>query len=210
MFDIMTDAYWQKMNAKQREELDNYCLNDMMELKFLCFQLSKKIGGISEADYYDLYSIGLSVLADSINKYDWGQKKCKFRTYLSGNIRRKYSTYMRDANREMRSSTTTDEDGNKVFIKNKSLDQMNREDVSLSEKIGTVSDAFETIFRSEFDNPKYKEYFSRLSNTQRKILFMLVDKYKPEQIKKELKLSTKQYMANMAAIQAYENTRILM
>ena len=117
---------------------------------------------------------------------------------------------MRDANREMRSSTTTDEDGNKVFIKNKSLDQMNREDVSLSEKIGTVSDAFETIFRSEFDNPKYKEYFSRLSNTQRKILFMLVDKYKPEQIKKELKLSTKQYMANMAAIQAYENTRILM
>ena len=58
MFDIMTDAYWQKMNAKQREELDNYCLNDMMELKFLCFQLSKKIGGISEADYDDLYSIG--------------------------------------------------------------------------------------------------------------------------------------------------------
>lgn len=210
MFDIMTDAYWQKMNAKQREELDKYCLNDMMELKFLCFQLSKKIGGISEADYDDLYSIGLSVLADSINKYDWDQKKCKFRTYLSGNIRRKYSTYMRDANREMRSSTTTDEDGNKVFIKNKSLDQMSREDVSLSEKIGTVSDVFETIFRSEFDNPKYKEYFSRLSNTQRKILFMLVDKYKPEQIKKELKLSTKQYMANMAAIQAYENTRILM
>lgn len=68
------------------EEMKTYCDNNMKELKKICYPMLVKIGGISNKDYDDFYSIALEVLADSVVKYD--SSKSKFRTFLIGNIKK--------------------------------------------------------------------------------------------------------------------------
>ena len=81
--------------------LEEYCANEMKKLKQICYPLLIKIGGISEKDYDDFYSIALDALADSALRYD-ETKKCQFNTFLIGNIRRKFNTEIRDRNRAKR------------------------------------------------------------------------------------------------------------
>ena len=71
--------------------LEEYCANEMKKLKQICYPLLIKIGGISEKDYDDFYSIALDALADSALRYD-ETKKCQFYKFLIGNIRRKFNT----------------------------------------------------------------------------------------------------------------------
>ena len=52
------------------------------------------IGGISNKDYDDFYSIGLEALYDSSKRFD--ESKSQFQTFLIGNIKRKFKTEIRD------------------------------------------------------------------------------------------------------------------
>lgn len=180
--------------------LEEYCANEMKKLKQICYPLLIKIGGISEKDYDDFYSIALDALADSVLRYD-ETKKCQFNTFLVGNIRRKFNTEIRDRNRAKRIPAK----------KLESTSNLVTEDgVELGETIPSKFDTYETACEYLFEGTKIERYLDKLSYTQRKIVSLLSDGYKAKEIRELLHMDSKQYSNNLAAIQAYENIRELM
>lgn len=180
--------------------LEEYCANEMKKLKQICYPLLIKIGGISEKDYDDFYSIALDALADSVLRYD-ETKKCQFSTFLIGNIRRKFNTEIRDRNRAKRIPAK----------KLESTSNLVTEDgVELGETIPSKFDTHETACEYLFEGTKIERYLDKLSYTQRKIVSLLSDGYKAKEIRELLHMDSKQYSNNLAAIQAYENIRELM
>lgn len=140
------------MDSIQQEQiLYRYCANKMQKLKQICYPKICKIGGISQMDHDDLYSIALDVLRYSVERYDDSQG-CKFSTYLNGNIDRKFSTYVRDKLREKRSGVAQyDEDGNRVFNQNISLDENAEDGTDLKDKIASDFNTEDQVFR-KIDN----------------------------------------------------------
>lgn len=180
--------------------LEEYCANEMKKLKQICYPLLIKIGGISEKDYDDFYSIALDALADSVLRYD-ETKKCQFNTFLIGNIRRKFNTEIRDRNRAKRIPAK----------KLESTSNLVTEDgVELGETIPSKFDTYETACEYLFEGTKIERYLDKLSYTQRKIVSLLSDGYKAKEIRELLHMNSRQYSNNLAAIQAYENIRELM
>lgn len=181
--------------------LEEYCSNEMRKLKQLCYPILIQIGGISEKDYDDFYSIALDALADSALRYD-ETKKCQFNTFLIGNIKRKFNTEVRDRNRNKRIPAK----------KIQSLDCLISDDgIPLSEIIPSDFDIFEEVcIHNEWKESKIEKYLSKLSIIQRKIVSLLSDGYKAKEIRELLHMSEKEYSQNLAAIQAYENVRELM
>lgn len=182
------------------EEMERYCDNEMKELKKICYPMLIKIGGISNKDYDDFYSVALDALADSVVRYD-ETKKCKFKTFLVGNIRRKFNTEIRDRNRNKR-------------IPSKKIESMNNlvteDGMRLEETIPSDFDIYEVVFGDNFEGTKIERYLDKLSIVQRKIVSLLSEGYKSNEIKELLHISSKEYQNNLDAIQAYENVRILM
>lgn len=180
--------------------LKEYCDDEMKKLKQLCYPLLIKIGGISEKDYDDFYSIALDALADSVLRYK-PEKDCQFKTFLTGNVRRKFNTEIRNRNRNKR-------------VPSKQIDSINAvysEDGSpLSEMIPSNFDIFEETFGNDFSCSKISKYINRLSNSQRKIVSLLCEGYKAREIRELLHMSNNEYTSNLAAIQSYENVKILM
>lgn len=180
--------------------LEEYCANEMKKLKQICYPLLIKIGGISEKDYDDFYSIALDALADSVLRYD-KTKKCQFSTFLIGNIRRKFNTEIRDRNRAKRIPAK----------KLESTSNLVTEDgVELGETIPSKFDTYEIACEYLFEGTKIERYLDKLSHAQRKIVSLLSDGYKAKEIRELLHMDSKQYSNNLAAIQAYENIRELM
>lgn len=180
--------------------LEEYCANEMKKLKQICYPLLIKIGGISEKDYDDFYSIALDALADSVLRYD-ETKKCQFNTFLIGNIRRKFNTEIRDRNRAKRIPAK----------KLESTSNLVTEDgMELGETIPSKFDTYEAACEYLFEGTKIERYLDKLSYTQRKIVSLLSDGYKAKGIRELLHMDSKQYSNNLAAIQAYENIRELM
>lgn len=180
--------------------LEEYCADEMRKLKQLCYPILIKIGGISEKDYDDFYSIALDALADSALRYD-ESKNCQFSTFLIGNIKRKFNTEIRDRNRNKR-------------IPSKQIDSFSNliteDGMELSELIPSSFDTYEEACGNNFEGTKIEKYLKRLSIDQRKIVSLLSEGYKPSEIRELLHMSNKDYTQNLAAIQAYENVRELM
>lgn len=181
--------------------LEEYCNNNMKKLKQICYPILIQIGGISEKDYDDFYSIALDALADSVLRFD-ESKNCQFKTFLTGNIKRKFSTEIRDRNRNKRIPAK----------KIQSFDCLVSDDgCLLSEIIPSDFDIFEeACVQSGWKESKIEKYLSKLSIIQRKIVSLLSDGYKAKEIRELLHMSEKEYSQNLAAIQAYENVRELM
>lgn len=181
--------------------LEEYCDNEMKKLKQICYPILIQIGGISEKDYDDFYSIALDALADSVVRYD-KTRDCQFNTFLIGNIKRKFKTEVRDRNRNKRIPVK----------KMQSLDSVVSDDgISLSEIIPSDFDIFrEVCDRNGYQESKIEKYLSKLSIIQREIVSLLSEGYKVKEIRELLHMSEKEYSQNLAAIQAYENVRELM
>ena len=188
------------MNMEIELILDNYCRDEMKKLKQMCYPMLIKIGGISEKDYDDFYSIALDALADSVMKYN-PEKDCQFNTFLFGNINRKFKTEIRDRNRNKR-------------IPTKQLDSMSclvsEDGLELSETIPSNFNTYEIACERMIEGTKIERYLNKLSLIQRKIVSLLSDGYKANDIKKILNISNREYQNHLAAIQVYENVKILM
>lgn len=180
--------------------LEKYCCNEMKKLKQICYPILIKIGGISEKDYDDFYSIALDALADSALRYD-KNKDCKFETFLIGNINRKFKTEIRDRNRNKR-------------IPSKQIDSMSNlvteDGVELSELIPSSFDTYEEACGNNFKGTKIERYLNKLSFNQKRIVSLLSKGYKANEIRELLHMNSKEYSRNLAAIQSYENVRVLM
>ena len=180
--------------------LEDYCQNQMRKLKQICYPILIKIGGISEKDYDDFYSIALDALADSVMRYE-KNKNCQFNTFLIGNIKRKFNTEVRDRNRNKR-------------IPAKQIESMygfiTDTGYELSEVIPSDFDTYEEACGDDFNGTRIERYLNKLSSKQRKIVALLCEGYKPREIREILGIDNKEYQNHLAIIQAYENVRILM
>lgn len=183
-----------------QETLELYCDNEMHKLKQICNPMISKIGGISDKDYDDFYSIALSVLSDTVLRFD-SKKEVDFECFLASNIKRKFNTEIRDRNRGKRIPSQ----------KIKSINSLIKDDGNeLSELIPSNFDVYEEVFGDSFDGTKIEKYLKKLSIAQRKIVELLSEGYKAKEIKELLHMTAKEYSENLSAIQAYENVKILM
>lgn len=188
------------MNSTEKQLiLDEYCSDELKKLKQLCNPMLMKIGGISNSDYDDFYDIALETLADSIVKYD-NSKSCHFKTFLKGNIERRFKNELRDRNRDKR-----------IPLKQiESIDYVCEDGTLLCELIPSDFDVYREAFGEDLSDTKINIYLNKLSFLQRRIVNMLSDGHTSSEIKAALNLNARTYSDNLSAIQAYENIKILL
>ena len=199
-----------ELNEKQMEIIYEYCDNNMKKLKMICYPIIIKMGGISEKDYDDIFSLAQLLLYKAVEKYDENNAKgASFNTFFYNILsRRLYATYIRDKNRKCRSNMIEDENGNIVFIPDFSLDAPTEECLSMFERISSSYNLEDKIFKEEYSK-KMKEYLSRLSKIQRIILIYLSEGYLPEEIQEMLHINEAIYKDNHKAIMDEKNLRII-
>lgn len=180
------------MDSTQKERiLKEYCDNEMTKLRQFCYPKICKIGGISQMDYDDLYSIALDVLRDSVERYNDSQD-CQFSTFLNNNLQNKFDTYVRDRNRSKRKCPgkmeyfdAPSEDG--VDLTEKICSDFCIED-NLSEEIGFPSD------------DRVELFLEKLGKRQREILKLLMEGYSSLEVKEKLKITDGEYSSAMAEV----------
>lgn len=179
--------------------LEWYCDNEMYQLKKMCYPMLIKIGGISDKDYDDFYSIALSVLSDTALRFD-SEKEIDFDSFLASNIKRKFKTEIRDRNRAKRIPAK----------KLESTSNLVTEDgLELGETIPSKFDTYEEACGTNFEGTNAELYLSRLSNRQKKIVNMICLGFKSKEIREVLHISKKDYDNDYQAITSYENKRLL-
>ena len=73
-------------------------------------------------------------------------------------------------------------------------------------------DTFEEVVRRQEKDQfqdKVQKYISRLSKQQIRILNMLMDGYKPNEIQQALNISSKEYVKELHIMRSYENVKVL-
>ena len=86
------------------------------------------------------------------------------------------------------------------------------EECSLLDLIPSDFDTFEEVAKAqekELYQDKVYLYIARLSNQQVNILNLLIDGYKPNEVRDMLEISAREYADNMQVMRSYENIRIL-
>lgn len=157
---------------------------------------------LTEADYDDFYSIANMTLWQVYNSYDIS-KGANFNTYLCNCLKKKFKTEIRDRHR-----------GKRVINQlATSLDATNdsEEGCTISDFIPSDFDTFEEVVKNNNEQfqDKVQQYISKLSNQQINILNLLIDGYKPKDIRQILEISSTEYAENMKIMRSFENVKIL-
>lgn len=157
---------------------------------------------LTEADYDDFYSIALLTLWQAYQSYD--PKVGSFEWFLYSCLQRKFKTELTRRHRQKR-----------IFDNYKiSLDATidNEKECNLSEIIPSDFDTFKEAMESQ-ENGQYtdkaQKFLSRLSNQQVNILNLLIDGYKPMEIREILEISESEYADEWKIIKSFENVKIL-
>lgn len=197
-----------ELNEEQLAIINEYCCDDMKKLKRFCNPIIAKIGGISEKDYDDIYSLAQFVLYKSVRNYD-KENGASFKTFLYNILsRRIYATYLRDKNRQCRSNTKIGENGEVIFVPDISLDAPTEEVTDIKEKIASDYDIEE---ESQFDfdvDDNIEKFMLSLSKIQRQILEMKMRDIPTDDIKTELGISNARYSKEMESIKMNENVSL--
>lgn len=194
----MTDK---DLSPLQLRILDTYYADNAKMLHRVVDRILSKFGGITHKDTDDFYSLANMVFADAIKRYDSEQS---FDGFLYSCLSNKIMSEMTKRNREKRKADRLSISVNAINDKG--------EDYSLLDCIASDFDTFEEASRHQ-ENGKYQDkvqcYISKLSNQQVNILNLLIDGYKPFEIRQILDLSSKEYADNMQIMRCYENVRVL-
>lgn len=188
---------------KTTEILQPYCENDMRLLKRISKSIFMRFSEpLTEADYDDFYSIALLTLWQAYQSYD--PKVGSFEWFLYSCLQRKFKTELTRRHRQKR-----------IFDNYKiSLDATidNEKECNLSEIIPSDFDTFKEAMESQ-ENGQYtdkaQKFLSRLSNQQVNILNLLIDGYKPMEIREILEISESEYADEWKIIKSFENVKIL-
>lgn len=184
--------------------LQPYCENDMKLLKKISKSIFMKFHEpLTNADYSEFYSIANMTLWQAYNSYnpDMG---VSFDGFLRSCLQKKFKSELTHRHRQKRIL-------NQFAV---SFDAVNRneEECNLLELIPSGFDTFEEAVNRQ-DNGRYRDkvqcYISRLSNQQVNILNLLIDGYKPGEIRKILGISQTEYSDNIQIMRSYENIKIL-
>lgn len=192
------------MDKQQFDILQPYCENDMRLLKRLSQSIFMKFNEpLSKADYDDFYSIANLTLWQCYNSFD-SAMGVNFEGYLYSCLQKKFKTELTRRHRQKRALDNF----------NVSLDTTNNndEEYSLLDILPSDFDTFEEVIKKQ-DNEQFEDrvqqYISRLSIQQVNILNLLMDGYKPMEIRERLQISTKEYTENLQIMRMYENVKYL-
>lgn len=188
------------MEGKTLEMLQPYCENDMKRLKKMSQLIFLKFSEpLAKSDYDDFYSIANQTLWQAYNAYD-SDAGVSFEGFLYSCLQKKFKTELTHRHRQKRIL-------NQFAV---SLDAVNEntEDSSLMDFITSDSDTYEEAVRGRFSD-RVEQYLSGLSNRQVNILNLLMDGYRPDEIRRILDISAKEYTDNLQIMRSYENVKIL-
>lgn len=192
------------MDKQQFDILQPYCENDMRLLKRLSQSIFMKFNEpLSKADYDDFYSIANLTLWQCYNSFN-SAMGVNFEGYLYSCLQKKFKTELTRRHRQKRALDNF----------NVSLDTTNNndEEYSLLDILPSDFDTFEEVIKKQ-DNEQFEDrvqqYISRLSIQQVNILNLLMDGYKPMEIRERLQISTKEYTENLQIMRMYENVKYL-
>ena len=192
------------MTSTDLTVLQPYCENDMRLLKRISKSIFLRLGEpLTEADYDDFYSIANMTLWQACQTSN-SNMGISFEIFLRTCLKKKFATEIRDRHREKRV----------INQFTSSLDATNdsEEECSILDFIPSDFDTFEEVLERQ-DKEQYtdkaQEYISKLSNQQVNILNLLMDGYKPIEIREILGISTKEYTDNLQIMRAFENVKIL-
>lgn len=187
--------------AVQSDILNAYYADNAKKLHRVVDRILSKFGGLSYKDTDDFYSLANEVFADVIKRYDYEQS---FDGFLYSCLSNKIMSEITKRNREKRKA-------DRLSI---SLEATNDkgEDYSLLDCLASDFDTFEEASKRQ-ENGEYcnkvQQYISKLSNQQVNILNLLIDGYKPNEIRQILKMSSKEYTDSMQIMRSYENVKVL-
>ena len=187
--------------ALQSDILNAYYADNATKLHRVVDRILSKFGGLSYKDTDDFYSLANEVFADVIERYDYEQS---FDGFLYSCLSNKIMSEITKRNREKRKA-------DRLSISLNATND-NGEEYSLLDSIASNFDTFEEVSKLQ-ENGQYQDrvqcYISRLSNRQVNILNLLIDGYKPNEIRQILKMSSKEYTDSMQIMRSYENIKVL-
>ncbi len=189
------------LSLMQLQILDTYYTDNAKKLHRVVDRILSKFGGLTYKDTGDFYSLANEVFTDAIKRYDGEQS---FDGFLYSCLSNKIMSEISKRNCEKRKADRLSISVNATNNKG--------EDYSLLDCIPSDFDTFEEASRHQ-ENGKYQDkvqcYISKLSNQQVNILNLLIDGYKPFEIRQILDLSSKEYADNMQIMRCYENVKVL-
>ncbi len=192
------------MTREALSVLQPYCENDMQLLKKISRSIFMRFNEpLTKADYVDFYSIANMTLWQAYNAYD-PDTGISFDGFLKSCLQKKFKTELTHRHRQKRIL-------NQFAV---SLDAVNdsEDECNLLDFMASDFDTFDEVAKRQ-ENGQYQDkiqqYISRLSNLQVSILNLLVDDYKPFEIRRMLEISEKEYTDNMQIMRSYENVKIL-
>ena len=192
------------MNSNNFAVLEPYCENDMYKLKRMSRSIFMKFNEpLTNADYDDFYSVANLVLWQAYNSYD-PDMGVKFEGFLHSCLSKKFKTELEYRHRQKRILNQ--------FAVSLDAASENDEEYSLMDCVASDFDTFEEVVRRQEKDQfqdKVKKYVSRLSKQQIKILDMLVEGYKSNEIRQTLKISSTEYAENLRIMRSYENVKVL-
>ena len=194
----MTDK---DLSPVQIQILDTYYTDNARKLHRVVDRILSKFGGLTYKDTGDFYSLANEVFVDAIRRYDETQS---FDGFLYSCLSNKIMSEITRRNREKRKADRLSISVNATNDKG--------EDYSLLDCIPSDFDTFEEASKRQ-ENGQYQDkmqcYISKLSNQQVNILNILIDGYKPFEVRRILELSKKEYADNMQIMRSYENVKVL-
>lgn len=182
--------------------INGYYADNAKKLHRMVDKILVKFGGLSNKDLDDFYSLANEVFVDVLKRYDGIQP---FDGFLYACLSNKIMTEITKRNREKRKA-----DRMAVSLDAVSGDD---EDCCLLDFMASDFDTFDEAVKSQengqYQDNKVQMYISRLSDRQVNILNLLVDGFRPNEIRRILEISPKEYTADMQIMRSYENVKIL-
>jgi len=190
-----------ELTVLQSDILDDYYADNARKLHRVVDRILFKFGGLTSKDTDDFYSLANEVFVDAMKRYDYEHS---FDGFLYSCLSNKIMSEITKRNREKRKA-------DRMSVSLDTADD-NGDEYSLLDCLASDFDTFEEASRLQ-ENGQYQDrvqcYLSRLSNRQVNILNLLIDGYKPFEIRQLLKISPKEYADSMQTMRNYGNVRIL-
>ena len=193
------------MAEKTLEIIRPYCENEMRRLKNMSRSIFTRFNiPLSESDYDDFFSTANLTLWQAYNAFD-PDLGVSFGAFLHSCLKRKFASEVKSRYREKRLA-----DRNSVSL-DASLDE--EEGCTLYELIPSDFDVFEEVMENQtgvHNQDKIQKYISRLSRQQIDMLNLLIDGYRPAEIRQMLEITPVEYSDSLKVLRSYENVKCLL
>lgn len=192
------------MTDEEYMRLEPYCLNNMRKLKAMTRGILKHFNEpVSESDLDDFYSMANLTLWRASNAYR-PTFNVSFNHFLNICLDKSVKNEIKKRHRIKRYV-------NRLAT---SIDAPTSEDgkCSLLDSVASDFDTFEAVMIEQgckAFSEKVQIYLSRLSAQETKILFLLMNAYTAQEIRKILDLSYRTYTSELTYMRSYDNVKIL-